>query len=287
MRHARSENVDWYDLPAIYDILHAPGTAREVTGLERIARRFGQAPIRGRRPTWLEPACGSARYLRVAARRGAWIIGFDRSESMIRYARSSFRRRRLRGELFAADMTSFRTPRPVDFAFCTISTVRHLMSDSDMLAHLDCVRRALAPGGVYALGIELCRYGLEFPSEDVWVGARGSCRVRQVVEYLPAPRRGERARRERVISHLTVTSPRSQRHLDTVYDLRSYSLREWARLLDRSEFVVAGVCDPMGGEPIRGPRGHIVGGYAVWVLRPKTRSQGRARLGRGGRSGRS
>lgn len=253
---------DWYDYPAWYDILHAAGTAREVTGLERIETRFRTA--RGRR-AWLEPACGSGRYLRTAAGRGIRVMGFDRSESMIGYARMMMKRRGEGARFFVADLTDFAPPARATFAFCPINTIRHLPSDRAMLAHFACMRRALAPGGVYVVGIETCRYGLEFPSEDIWQGRRGRVHVQQAVQYLP-PRRGERI--ERVISHLTITTPTGTRHLDSRYDLRAYSEGEWSRLLGKARWRVLGVCDADGLDALRGPRGRIVGGYGLYVLAP-------------------
>ena len=69
-----------YTDPAVYDILHARGTAAEVDGLERMAARVRSGRAR---QTWLEPACGTARYLRLAARRGRRTVGFDLSPVMI------------------------------------------------------------------------------------------------------------------------------------------------------------------------------------------------------------
>lgn len=258
--------ADWYDFPGWYDILHSAGTAREVDGLSRIEKRFSKAKGQS---VWLEPACGTGRYLRVAAGRGIGVIGFDRSAKMIDYARASLKSRGLRGEVFVGDMTGFTTRRRATLAFCTINTIRHLRSDAEMLAHFACVRRALAPGGVYAVGTETCRYGVDFPSEDIWEGRRGVVHVKQAVQYLP-PKRGERI--ERVISHLVITTPRGVEHLDSTYDLRAYSAAEWASLLNRAGWRVVAICDGDGRDALRGPRGTVVGGYGVYVLAPGLRT---------------
>ena len=63
--------------------------------------------------------------------------------------------------------------------------------------------------------LSTCAYGLESESEDVWVAHRGVTRVRQVVQYLPPE--GDRV--ERVISHVTVRTPRGVREIDSVYGL--------------------------------------------------------------------
>lgn len=171
-----------YADPSIYDILHTPGAAAEVTGLERMERRF--LTDRGVRPgAWLEPACGTGRYLRVAARRGRRVVGFDQSDAMIDYARARIARLGLarRATLFTADMETFDASPPfkaiapvaspgrptekpssqrpsnpakhraearchcprITFAFNLINTFRHLETDTAALAHLRALRRVL------------------------------------------------------------------------------------------------------------------------------------------------
>lgn len=260
------ERVDFYEIPSLYDILHAAGTAREVDGLERIARRFVERGRRSAAPVWLEPACGTGRYLRVAAGRGVRAIGFDMSEAMIGYGRRRMEGLGRRADLFEGDMTSFASrvgKGKVDFAFNLINTIRHLETDAAMLAHFEQMRRVLKPGGVYAVGIGLTAYGLEFPSEDVWEGVRGMCRVRQVVQYEPAAGgRGKQSRAEKVYSHLTVMRPRGREELDSAYELRSYSRGQWMGLLGRAGFEVLGVVDEDGKE-MEFP----TSGYGVYVLK--------------------
>lgn len=261
--------ADWYEFPGWYDILHAPGTAAEVDGLERIERRFVRvAPRASRR--WLEPACGSARYLRVAAGRGVRVAGFDLSPRMVDYARESFRRRGLQGALAVGNMESFRLASRATFAFCLINTIRHLMSDRAMRRHLACMRSALVPGGVYVVGIETCRYESAFPEEDVWTGARGRAKITQVIGYTPPSRR---ERIERVHSHLLIRTPSSEQHLDTDYALRAYSRREWLELLDSAGWRVLGVSSPDGRDALRAPDGGPVGGYGLYVLAPVARAR--------------
>lgn len=262
-----------YEFPVLYDILHTPGTAQEVDGLQRLERRFvPKALLRAPKRRWLEPACGTARYLRVAAGRGIRVAGFDSSPDMIRDARARLRARGFKGDLFVADMAAFAPRAKASFAFCTINTIRHLMSDAALLAHLRCMARALAPGGVYAVGIETSRYGIDFPAEDVWHGARGRTHVTQVVQYTP-PTRARRL--ERVTSHLSVQTPSGTRSEDTGYWLRAYSHRQWATVVAKARWDVLGLCAPTGDDALLGPRGHPIGGYAIWVLRPRA-SAGRA-----------
>ncbi len=263
---------DWYRIPSWYDILHAAGTAEEVDGLERVAGRYLRTGGRGR-TRWLEPACGTGRYLRVIGLRGGEVCGFDRSGPMIEYARGALERRGVRGTLWTDEMDRFTIPgcgdgARVDVAFNLINTVRHLMCDGAMLDHLRRVAAALRPGGVYALGLNVTAYGAETETEDVWIGRRGPCEVTQVVQYLPADRR---RRRERVVNHLTAVTPTQERHLDSTYDLRTYSAGQWAALLEASAMEPVAVVDEDGREQgsVRDWQREGVSGYGIWVLRPR------------------
>lgn len=246
----------------MYDILHAPGTAAEVAGLERTILRWG--PPARRALTILEPACGTGRYLRLLARRGHRVIGFDREERMVEYARGRLAAAGAdTARVFRAEMTEFAkgVRGRVDAAFNLINTIRHLPSDRAMLAHLLEIRRVLAPGGVYLVGISLSAYGLEFPSEDVWRGRRGRVDVRQVVQFEPPAT--ARSRVERVYSHLVIRRGGREEHRDAAYSLRCYSERQWRGVLGRAGLSVRAVVDDRG-RPIK----PTAPGYAVWVLAP-------------------
>jgi SAM-dependent methyltransferase len=256
-----------YSLPDLYDILHAPGTAGDLRVLRRIERRYVARSAGPRR--WLEPACGTGRHLLAAARAGIPGVGFDIERGMIAYARAKVRRvaASKRPRFFVAAKEDFDERRRLGrftFAFNTINTIRHLPTDSAMLRHFAAVSRVLRPGGVYAVGISLAAYGLETITEDVWRGRRGGTAATQVIQYIPPTgSRGDAARAERVISHITVTRGGREAHVDSTYALRSYNLSQWTGLIGRTGWTVAGVTDGAGdpAEP-REP------GYYLFVLRP-------------------
>lgn len=241
-----------YEDPSLYDILHAPGTAAEVDVLERIEREHGRPGGR-----WFEPACGTGRYLRVALGRGRRVAGYDRDPGMVAYAK-----RRLGRRVRVAGMTDAAPPgvRPtsVGLAFNLVNTVRHLASDGELLAHLAQVAWLLAPGGIYVVGISLTDYGDREPQEDLWEGARGRCRVTQLVNYLP-PAPG--TRRETVISHLLVHRPRGAEHRDDRYELRCYDEKQWRRVVGRSVLRRLASLDAFG-RPL--PAGHA--SYQLEIL---------------------
>jgi SAM-dependent methyltransferase len=257
---------NFYRLPHYYDILHSPGTAGDVDAMERIERRFGSAGTRG---VWLEPACGTGRYLVLAGKRGRRCFGFDLEPPMVAFANDRVARLGLgrRVSIFQADMRSFdrdaKAPKlpPISLAFNLINTIRHLDSDDAMLEHFAAIARVLKPSGVYAVGISLAAYGAEFETEDVWKGSRGGCAVTQVVQYIPPPGKYGGHRRERVLSHLTIRRPRGDEHVDSTYTLRSYNLKQWQALIERSALRVVGVVDHAGRDTKA-----TEPGYAIFVL---------------------
>jgi len=227
---------DLYSDPTLFDILYTPGTARDVDILQRVARRHGCS--RGRSSLWLEPACGTGRYLRCLAGRGQPVVGFDRDRAMLAYASARLERRRLNRlvELHVGDLVAFPDAlqrHSVDFALNLVDTIRHLRGDRPVLQHFAQIARVLRPGAIYVVGISLLNSTNNFPDEIVSVGVRGRCSVRQIANYQP-PGSGSRQRRETVLSHLLVERPRGVQHFDTRYHLRTYTARQWRSLIRRS-----------------------------------------------------
>jgi ubiquinone/menaquinone biosynthesis C-methylase UbiE len=277
---ASGEVPDFYSLPLLYDVLHAPGTFKDVVGLEKIARKFSCA--RAGRPgaVWLEPACGTARHLRLAAKRGYRVVGIDLSEPMLAYGRERFealglsrRARMLRADIVHLDRLL--PARSVDFAFNLINSIRHLKSEKACTDHLRAVASVLKPTGVYAVGISLSSYGNERPTEDVWAGARGNIRVTQAVQYIPAfAKKGTSGRFEQVISHLTVARPRGEEHTTLTYSLLSYDAEQWYGTIERAGMRVVATTTEQGREiPPAEP------GYNVFILAPAERGTGRGARG--------
>lgn len=252
-------SVDFYEIPSLYDILHASGTAAEVDGLERMVMRFVRTP--SEIMTWLEPGCGTGRYMRVAGARGTRVVGVDLAATMLDYARKRMENTGIEFKLIEGDMSDLGRqvkPKSVDFAFNLINSIRHLESDAVMLAHFNAVAAALKSGGVYAIGLSLASYGLEGTTEDVWDGKRGQCSVNQLVQFEP-PGYGERF--EQVFSHLTVMRPSGEKHYDSRYTLRTYSSKQWKKLISRSAFELTATVDEDGNDiTITEP------GYGIWIL---------------------
>ena len=255
-----------YADPAIYDILHAPGTADEVRTLAGVHRRFAS----GSPKVVLEPACGSGRYFPGLLRRGFEVHGFDANPDMVRYARTAAPKATIRVGRFDTYSTTGLIRRGVGrvgLALCPINSIRHVSSDAEMVRHLKRVKACLHPSGVYVVGISLSAYGLEMPTEDIWTGSRRGVRVKQVVSFIPAA--GDRTARERAEQVHSVLEIRQGRRVETrssSYTLLSYSREQWEAVIRRAGMRVVARTQEQG-------RAYDPGaiGYALWVLGPGTR----------------
>jgi SAM-dependent methyltransferase len=216
--------ADWYEAPHYYDILLDPDSAGEADFLEAVLERHGR-PGAG---AVLEPACGSGRMLAEMARRGHRVTGIDLSPAMVAYARQRLADEGLAGRVVHADMTDFELPQRFDLAHCLINTFRHLLDEGTAVAALRCIARALAPGGLFVLGMHLSDYGWRARQRERWVGRRGATHVTCNIQSWPPDRR---ARRERVRSRLRIEERGRIELLETSWDFRTYDAAQLARLL--------------------------------------------------------
>ena len=68
-----------------------------------------------------------------------------------------------------------------------------------------------------------------------------------------------------MINHLIVDRPSGEAHFDSAYTLRTYTTRQWLRLIELSGFELVETVDEMGERFEMGPVG-----YVIWVLRKAT-----------------
>lgn len=225
-----------YDRPEWYDVLYADGTEDEAWLLERINASHGTGG-----KDWLEPACGTGRYLVALSKRGYRATGYDLHPRMLAYAR-----RRLAGaraRVLKANMTSFCSPGSFDAAFCLAGTFRHLLTQREAAAHLRLTAESLKRGGLYILGLDLTDYAEARDDEETWTAARGRLRICHTAICL-AP--DARRRRERVINFLEIKEGRKKSFLESAYDLRSYDRRQFQDLVAASALRLEAVYGPEG-----------------------------------------
>ena len=162
------------------------------------------------------------------ARRGLDVVGFDRNDAMLEYAREKLEKRNLRARLEHADMTNFRFKGHFDLAHCLVSTFKYLLDEKSARAHLECVARALAPGGLFVVGLHLSDYARTSASRERWVARRGGTQVTCVTQLEPAQRK---SRLEDVRTRLTIERAGEIMRTETRWKFRTYDARQFARLV--------------------------------------------------------
>jgi SAM-dependent methyltransferase len=215
--------MGWYDRAEAYDILCGwdPGPERDF--VLAAAARYGLGPPR----RILEPFCGSGRMLRAMP---GFAVGFDSNPHMVAYAR------RRGSRVFRADAAAFAVrPHSFDAAFCLIDSFRYLLTEEAARAHLRAVARALAPGGVYVVGLEVTGDLDAQGTVDAWTHARGDTSVRGEVRCL-----GDRAERVETLQvRLDIRDGARRESVEDFEPMRVYA-REDLRAVVAGTFEIAG-----------------------------------------------
>ncbi len=213
-----------YDYPQYYDIAFQAYTQREADFIEAACRKY--CPFEVRR--LLEPACGSGRLVTELAARGYRLTGFDLNQTALSYLRRRLTRRSLHAETFEAEMSNFRLSQPVDAAYCTINTFRHLLTEQTALSNLERVASSLRPGGIYIVGLHLLPLGTIEEYVERWTKRRGETKV---TVTLCIARTDLRRRIEDLRVLLLVLRRSKELHLHYEFQFRTYTARQFRRLL--------------------------------------------------------
>jgi len=138
-----------YDEPELYE---AACAYRDVPGeVDALLRWSGKhrdsdtGPLR----SVLELAAGPAEHSRELARRGLDATTLDLSAAMCARARELAAANATPLTVVQADMRDFSLPRQFDLAITMLNSLCHLLTLDDLLRHLACVARHLAPGSLY------------------------------------------------------------------------------------------------------------------------------------------
>jgi SAM-dependent methyltransferase len=224
MGRSRIVIANYYDYPQYYDIAFQAYTQREADFIEAACRKYCRFEAR----SLLEPACGSGRLITELAARGYQVTGFDLSHEALSYLRRRLARRRLRAKTFVAEMSDFRLGRPLDAAYCTLSTFRHLLTEEAARNHLDCVAYSLRVGGIYLLGLHLVPVDVEEQHAERWMDTRGKTNVTVTLRVLHTD---VRRRLEYLRVCLLARRASKEVRLRHEFRFRTYTARQFRRLL--------------------------------------------------------
>lgn len=137
-----SARTTFYEHPDLYDLEYA--TLREdLDHYRRVVRGAASA---------LELGCGTGRLTLPLAREGVELTGLDSAPQMLARLRARLAAEpRLRVTLVEGDFRAFALGRTFERVLLPFNALHHTRSADELRALLACVRRHLAPGGVFAL----------------------------------------------------------------------------------------------------------------------------------------
>lgn len=215
-----------YDYPAYYDLIFGADWREEYAFLRAAFERYAAREVRH----VFEPACGTARLLIRLAKAGYQVSGLDLNAAAVEYSRARFARATLPAQVFVADMADFQLRRPADAAFNLINSFRHLPDEASADNHLRCMARALAPGGVYLLGLHLTPSGDPVCTRETWRAKRGRVSATSTMWTIAIDRR---RRQEQVGMKVSVTAGAKRLRFTDEFTFRTYTAAQMASLLRR------------------------------------------------------
>ena len=113
---------DLYDYPKYYDLVYGSDWKAEFDFLEDCFERHADGVVE----RLFEPACGTGRLLIKFADVGYEVAGVDLNPKAIDYCNARLDRAGYPPSTFVGDMCDFQIDQPVDAAFNTINSFRHL-----------------------------------------------------------------------------------------------------------------------------------------------------------------
>jgi SAM-dependent methyltransferase len=215
-----------YDHPKYYDVLFSADWKAEYAFLVACFRQHARRDVK----RLYEPACGTGRLLIKFARAGYDVSGIDLNAKAVEYCNARLVRHGFPPAVTVGDMADFRLPRKVDAAFNTIDSFRHLDSEAKAEAHLRCVSRALAKGGLYVLGIHLTPLTVQTCTEESWSAQRGRLSVNSHMQLIKVDRQ---RRKEHVSLEFDISTPTRRLRVKDEFAFRTYTAEQFRRLLRR------------------------------------------------------
>jgi hypothetical protein len=125
-------------------------------------------------------------------------------------------------------MSDFRLSRPVDAAYCTVNTFRHLLTEQAARGHLECIADSVRPGGIYILGLHLLPLDVEEEDAVRWTERRGETKITVTLRVVRTDRR---RRIENLRGCLLARRGSKELHLRYEFPCRTYTARQFRRLL--------------------------------------------------------
>jgi len=254
--------INWYDLPAYYDVSFSYEMSDELAFLKNVFKKYSNSS----QPKLLEPACGTGRLIIPLIREGFDCSGFDLNKNALLYLDEKLNRNQLHANVFYDDMINFTTHRKYDGIYCTVDTFRHLLTEKEARQHLLCVSKALKKNGIYVLGLHLLSKEKKIDRLTRWTARRGRLTIKTIMSMIKLDKN---KRRETLEVELKIKAKERNNSYTSVYQLRTYTLFQLMKILKSlPELEIISVYDEYYdlSNPIMLDSGSD---YAVLLLRKK------------------
>jgi SAM-dependent methyltransferase len=215
-----------YDHPQYYDLIFAAEWEPEFNFLEACFEQYAEAEV----VRLFEPACGTGRLIHRFAEAGYEISGNDLNANAIEFCNERLTMHGLQQRAVVGDMTKFTLHQPVQAAFNTINSFRHLNTEKLAVKHLNCMADAIVKGGIYVLGFHLSPIGIDACEEEYWSAEEGGIRVDSSMWL---KERDTRRRIETLGMAFDVQTPDKKLRIVDELKFRTYTWLQFERLIDK------------------------------------------------------
>jgi SAM-dependent methyltransferase len=215
-----------YDHPKYYDLLFGSDWKAEFDFLGACFARHAARRVR----RVFEPACGTGRLLIKLAQAGYVVAGNDLNAKAAAYCNARLARHGFAKSVTVDDMSDFTVARKFDAAFNMINSFRHLSTEQLAHAHLQCMADAIAPGGLYVLGLHLIPTAGDRCEEESWSARRGNLMVNS---HMWSKAIDRRRRIEKLGMRLDVFTPTQHLRIHDEMCYRTYTAHQMTALLAR------------------------------------------------------
>lgn len=230
-------NADLYDYPKYYDVIFGTDWKAEFDFLLACFDTYSHRKVK----RVFEPACGTGRLLIKLAQAGYMVAGNDLNPKAVDYCNQRFKRHGLKPAATVGDMSDFTVKKPYDAGFNMINSVRHLPTEVHARRHLECMAKAIAPGGLYLLGLHLIPTRGPRMEDEAWSARRGHL---QVNSYMWSKSIDLKKRREVLGMAFDVYTPTNTIRIEDEMIYRTYTAQQIGTLIKSvPQWSVAAVHD--------------------------------------------
>ncbi len=165
-----------YSLPEIYEIAFSfRNYSKAVEFLKNAAKPAGLNKIE----SMVELGCGQGQYCRQFAHEGSVSYGLDITPTMVDYLNQIKESEKINCDGLLGDFRNFKLPQKVNRAICMMDTFSHLLTNDDVIDHLNAVADNLTSDGIYIIELSHPKdiLTVEKSTNNVWTLEKDNIKV--------------------------------------------------------------------------------------------------------------